>query len=121
VSGGFDVPAAVGKLKLLLRTGIKLRWISDLVLQRFVYETEDSVHPDLPLGPRVMNCDPGTHLAFGVSCIVRDDDRSGLRIRRKQGCEVTHAAWHAQQHVRRKGMRIADLAAGFLLRGILAL
>src|ERR1019366_10368074 len=44
VCGGFDVPAAVGKLKLLLRAGIKLRWISDLILQRFVHGTEDSVH-----------------------------------------------------------------------------
>src|SRR5215475_4266295 len=74
------IPAMIGELKLLLRTGIELRRVGDSVLQVFTYRVENAVNPNLPVVPaRVANQVP-TNICFAVAAILRNDNRSRRKI-----------------------------------------
>ena len=98
-----------------------MRGVRDLILQVFIHGAENSIHSELPLVPAVMAREVRAHISFAIAAILKDDDRRGLRVGIQERVRITDASRDAQENVRRKCVRVVNLAGCFLLLGILAL
>src|SRR5579863_4357157 len=60
-------------------------------------------------------------VSLSIAAILENDYRRGQRVGIQERIGIANASGNAQEHIRRKGMRIVNLAGSFLLLGILAL
>ena len=88
VGGRLDIPSVIGKLKLLLSVGIKLRCIGDDVVQRFMHGRKKTVDTGFPVVAALVSGQVGARVAFSIASRLRNDYRSGQWIGSQIGAGV---------------------------------
>ena len=75
ISRRLEIPAVVGKLELLLRSGIELSQVGDRVLELLVDRAEGAVDTNFPVVTTVVPGEIPTAIELTIAAILAYDDR----------------------------------------------
>ena len=117
----FDVPAVIRKLKLQLRSRIEESRIRYGILQCFAHRAKNAVHACFPVVMSVMPGEVRAQIAFAIAAVLRNNHRSGRRVRAQRCARIPHASGKTQKQVLRERMLIINLPARFGVGKVLPL